>query len=1249
MGIALGIARSAQGRVAEVLVEVFSVQDDFQRHLPLTNRLKLSDLGVVRLGSAITDARGEFRIEFGAPDVREASREKPLNLWLIGSLNGKEGAAKLIHQEPDVRRHAGQVESFIVTVPDGDLPSAPRPEPPPTGDAVRREAKLRRALTAAYADAVKPDYASRTARARTFATDVAPGLLAEISTVSRDDTGKPIDPDYVKAGDSVRDHAHQRMIDVVRDRFQETAETPLLMPGKISLTDAQLAQIRAAADTVDDDNERLEIAQEKLQQVLADNGGLNPALGESTVSRVEVVRAYCRPKSKAQECLENGADGHHHGQPNGSPGPSEVTPDEVFDDISAETLTDRIPGFVSALLNERTVLDASVRGLKRPGTQLTQEEIAKQSAFPSLSLPPGPADVPAFYDFDKLQIAFKPLWTEALDDKLMVDAEAAFDQYVELGGDPAAVDNAIGWNGFVRQIAFSFNGPPPQVVAQIGITAEEWSSLPAEYRPQLETLAADMATLEANIHVEAFSTDRKLTDGVDDVEAGYYGNYVRYIERRLAVHRAQAERIVRFGREQLEKKAAASGVVPSHRILNELKTRALSQYPARYFAANRKERSVNFGVLVTYRQTWTPTAYQVGELIRSFALAPGEARKYQKKVTIKEKRARKEIRSNLSAQKNESKSTSRAEAEIVQRAQQKTNFQANAEGSFKIGIADVKGSSSITADAQADSSETKKSLHEAAVAAAREYRDELKIELETEHTFDSEQQESGEISNPNQELTVTYLFYALQRRFRVTERLHRLRSVVLVAQEMPQPSEIDEDWLIAHRWILNRVLLDDSFRSPLVYVAEAMAAEEHALTELKHGLTQQSRLVDELKGEVRTTRDLTDARYGALQASMERSATATQGGGNSSALFGLAKQLTWIPVIESLTGRMIGSDDEKPETARVREAASRDAYERELEKLRDLENRLMHEVASLGAMTKAYADRLSAHLGQVVRVAELQAHIKDNIIHYMQAIWLHEPPDQRWLRLKDVPVPDFVAGKRTVTIDLKAVAGGLATAAHTGARMYRFRAPCGTMPVTGAMPTKPLIEVADIDALLGFKANYMIFALKKPNVLTSFMMQPYVEQAAEGFGISDPDDLGNISLEEFGDYVCCLRKHLEEDEFAKLEETLKEQLATLLQAPLRDDEEIVVPLDSLYMEALPGSKPLLEDFKLLHRQIDAAEALENLRLKKMEKLRYAQRLLDGELRDPDVTASYLFEGAPGVVVSPSPGGGGPGPGPAGPP
>ncbi len=1254
MGIALGIARSVRGRVAEVLVEVFSVPEDFQRHLPLADRLKLGDLGVVRLGSAITDARGEFRIEFGTPDAREAGRDKPLNLWLIGSINAKDAAAKLVHQEPDVRRQAGLVESFIVVVPESELVPIPEPEPVVPTDDVRRVVKDARDLTSAVADASKITFSTRASRRRRFATDVAPALLNAISTVSRGEDGKPTDPDYVGPDDSVRDQSHRRMTEEIRTRFQETAETPLRLPGRVSLTDAQLEGVRAVATPTP--GGMLEIPEEKLHEVLGKEG-LNPSLGDASLSRVEVVRVYCRAKTKAEQCLEDGASpDHHHDEPPGGTGdtPPPPVPNEIFHDISAEELSDRLPGFVSALLNERTALDAGIQKLKGPGQQLTEDDIRTRQTFPNLSLPPGPADVPAYYDFDKLQIAFKPLWTEALDDKLIADAEAAFDRYVELGGDPSAVDGATGWSGFKKQLSIVFSDPPPvRVVQYFDFTPEEWALLPADHKASLLWLADKMNRIQDEmLHRELLDKENNkwhLTDGLDSTEAPLYNTLTQYVGTRVAAYRAQGERIVRYARDQLERRAAAQSVIPNHRILSELKTRALSQYPARYFAANRKERSVNFGVLVTYRQSWTPTAYQVGELVQSIALAPGESRKFTKKMTVKEKRSRKEVNSNLSAQKNDSKSMSRAEAEIVQRAQQKTNFQVNAEGSFKVGIADVKGSNTITTDAQADSSETKKSLHEATVSAAQEYKDELKIELETEQTFDSEAQESGEVSNPNQELTVTYLFYELQRRFRVSERLHRLRSVVLVAQEMPQPSEIDEDWLIAHRWILNRVLLDDGFRAPLAYVAEGMAAEEHSLTELKRALMQQSRLVDDLKGQVQSTRWATDARYGALQASLARSASATEHSEDGGGLWGIAKYFTWAPAIEALVSPFVdGEETEKPETARLREAASRDAYERELEKLRDLESRLLQENHSLAAMTRAYADRLSAHLGQVVRVTELQAHVKDNIIHYMQAIWLHEPPDQRWLRLKDVPVPDFVAGKRTITIDPTAVTGGLATATHTGARMYRFHAPCATMPVAGVMPTKPLIEVADIDALLGFKANYMIFALKKPNALTSFMMQPYVEQAAEGFGITDPDDLGNISLEEFGDYVCCLRKNLDAPVFAALKDTLTAQLATLLQSPVRENEEIVVPLNALYIEALPGSKPLLENFKLLHRQIDAADALENLRLKKMEKVRYAQRLLEGELRDPDITANYLFEGAPGVAVTPpSPGGGGGGP--AGPP
>jgi hypothetical protein len=148
---------------------------------------------------------------------------------------------------------------------------------------------------------------------------------------------------------------------------------------------------------------------------------------------------------------------------------------------------------------------------------------------------------------------------------------------------------------------------------------------------------------------------------------------------------------------------------------------------------------------------------------------------------------------------------------------------------------------------------------------------------------------------------------------------------------------------------------------------------------------------------------------------------------------------------------------------------------------------------------------------------------EDNVLHYMQAIWLHESPDQRWIRLKDVRVPDLYATAGRVTLRLDPVPGAVGNVAHLKSRSYAVGARCGTKPADDALPTMPLIEVADLDELLGLKANYKIFALKKPNVMTSFMMTPSVERAVGGFGITDPGDLGNMTLDEFGDCVCCLR------------------------------------------------------------------------------------------------------------------------------
>jgi hypothetical protein len=272
----------------------------------------------------------------------------------------------------------------------------------------------------------------------------------------------------------------------------------------------------------------------------------------------------------------------------------------------------------------------------------------------------------------------------------------------------------------------------------------------------------------------------------------------------------------------------------------------------------------------------------------------------------------------------------------------------------------------------------------------------------------------------------------------------------------------------------------------------------------------------------------------------------------------------------------------------------------------------------------------------------------------MQAIWMHEPFQQRWLRLKDVPVPVLKRSNRSYTINKAAFAGNLANVAHLKAKVYPFMT-TGDFELppekeNGTLETVPLYQVADIDGMLGFRANYMMFPMKKANAITDFMMEPFVEKAAGGYGITDPDDLGNISLDEFSEYVCCLKEKLSAEEFDELRDELLAQLKKLLQSPLRDDEEIVVPMDATYIEALLGATPLLENFKLLHRQIDAADAQEDLRLKKMEKLRYAQRLLEGRLDDPEADVRYEFTKNPDLdfAVAEPGGSGGQGGGGGGP-
>ncbi|GAA4255913.1 hypothetical protein [Dactylosporangium darangshiense] len=72
--------------------------------------------------------------------------------------------------------------------------------------------------------------------------------------------------------------------------------------------------------------------------------------------------------------------------------------------------------------------------------------------------------------------------------------------------------------------------------------------------------------------------------------------------------------------------AGTAAIAPTgrlHQLLTRLDRLLGERYAFDVFAAN----SVNFGFMVTYRQTWTPQNYQVGDLVSTIPLAPKEIRR----------------------------------------------------------------------------------------------------------------------------------------------------------------------------------------------------------------------------------------------------------------------------------------------------------------------------------------------------------------------------------------------------------------------------------------------------------------------------------------------------------------------------------------------------------------------------------------------------------------------------------------------
>jgi hypothetical protein len=652
-----------------------------------------------------------------------------------------------------------------------------------------------------------------------------------------------------------------------------------------------------------------------------------------------------------------------------------------------------------------------------------------------------------------------------------------------------------------------------------------------------------------------------------------------------------------------------TGATRLQQLLQSLDKLMAEKYAFDVFAAN----SINFGILITYRQTWEPLNYQTGDLVKTIPLAPKEVRRYTTKTVVKKTRSQKELEDSVQNLKQEREDTTRADAEIVKKSQDKTNFQMNSEESFGGDQTPwhIKMDQMNAGESAQQSEQKKTDFRQSVLKSAQEYKQEHKTEIEFTSSEETETTTFHEIQNPNDELTVTYLLYELQRTYRISEKIHALTPVVLVANEVPAPDEITDAWLVENGWILNRVILDDSYRPALQYLLNSFTGDEINISILEDNAILQQNIVRSLTQQLQTENEVVATGEAGVRDAILGVAGSQAGQGILNAI-----KSVFDPI--GITGK---TDTGIPTAAQTMLDYAKDSLDRADKERSRLLTQLQLAVTALqGAIDKLSA-AVKDHYNQLEQIDRLRIHVKENILYYMQAIWHHEPPDQRYFRLYNKDVPMITADTAVGIVDLYAQ-----ELSKWEEETMRAQLP---MPSV-TFPTEKLYEVADLDNLVGYKGNYMIFPLIKNNYMTLHMMQDYLDVGDE-VTVRDPDDFGNYTLAQLKELARNLYKY-DQAAFNKVEDAIKQKIIDRLTSSRTESDIVIVPTNSLYMEALVGTHPLLEDFKLIHRALDVKKVQAEVRHAELENVRLAARDLKGEYGDPDIDKVVVVEGNKNVTV-----------------
>ena len=765
----------------------------------------------------------------------------------------------------------------------------------------------------------------------------------------------------------------------------------------------------------------------------------------------------------------------------------------------------------------------------------------------NLKLSKGPADIPAFYNFHTLEFGFDHIWEDARADGALECAKAMYRAISDAGGDP--------------KLALTTSGNPMRDLAR---------EL-AVVRQAQERFAAPGVSpgLSARTLSAMYSRPNGLPNGLNaETDVG------------------------------LNPDTTTSQAFPLPPI--DWATAPLYEsYPFTLFA----DKSVNFGLLVEYTLRCDPGPYQVGRIVSTQTLTPKETISVTMRRVVKTSFNRKQIQSNQQMRKDEAKETFRDEAEVIARAQAKTNYALSSQGGYDLGPFGSGGfTTNFGKDKESGSQETKRAFLEAVKDASQQITNESKWELETGETIETENTEKHEISNPNDSRVLTYIYYELQQRRLCSTKLKSVIPVILVGQHVPRPNEINDDWIRSHDWVIKRFLPDDSFRPALDYLANRERGDQIVLEELKKHMESLRQNVSDLKQQVLTARSETLGRYAAIDQLAREKAD-------------LENREDFFLRFYQNYREEVQEHPESKDALKILDEAAQEGYQRAVREEGDLRARLEREITALQVATDAYTKAYSDYTNQRTQIDRLIQYLKSDILRYMHGIWSYEHPDQLMFRHFNIMAPRLESAQRAYMLE-ELNDWPIGVVPQPGKKCYQVTFTVEIDPdLDPADKNATLAELADLRHPLPEKlANYIIFPLKKSNALTDFMMTPYLD--AE-FGLRDPDGLGNWTLQEFSDYIQCLRESLGE-RFAEVEADLRRQYQELLADPSRDGEEIVIPTNCLYAQMLVDPGNALEEFKEHHRKLDVEKVRAEVVSSQLDNLRRAKMVLDNRLDDPNI-------------------------------